>query len=46
MLEAFVKVAEHGSVSRAAFDLGNPKSVVSKRVAQLEQAVRSTLFSR
>jgi len=46
MLEAFVKVAEHGSVSRAALDLGSPKSVVSKRVAQLEQAVRATLFSR
>ena len=46
MLEAFVKVAEHASVSRAAVALGCPKSVVSKRVAQLEQALRATLFAR
>jgi len=46
MLGAFVKVAEHLSVSRAADDLGVGKSVVSKRVAQLEAAVRATLFSR
>ncbi len=46
MLEAFVKVAEHASVSQAAAELGTAKSVVSKRVAQLEQAVRATLFSR
>ena len=46
MLQAFVKVAEHASVSRAALDLGAPKSVISKRVAQLEQALRATLFAR
>ena len=46
MLAAFVKVAEHSSVSQAAAELGVAKSVVSKRVAQLEQAVRATLFSR
>ena len=46
MLDAFVKVAEHLSVSGAAQDLGISKSVASKRVAQLEQAVRATLFSR
>ncbi len=46
MLAAFVRVAEHLSVSRAAADLGASKSVVSKRVAQLESAVRATLFSR
>ena len=46
MLDAFVKVAAHLSVSAAARELGISKSVVSKRVAQLEQAVRATLFSR
>ena len=46
LLEAFVKVAEHASVSHAATELGCPKSVVSRRVAQLEQALRATLFAR
>ena len=46
MLEAFVKVADHLSVSAAAADLGIGKSLVSKRVAQLETLVRATLFSR
>ena len=46
MLAAFVQVAEHLSVSAAAHALGVSKSVVSKRVAQLEQAVRATLFAR
>jgi len=46
MLAAFVKVAERSSVSAAALDLGVGKSVVSKRVAQLEAAVKATLFSR
>ena len=46
MLEAFVKVADHLSVSAAAADLGMSKGGVSKRIAQLEQAVRATLFSR
>ena len=46
MLAAFVQVAEHLSVSAAAARLGAGKSVVSKRVAQLEAAVKATLFSR
>jgi len=46
MLSAFVKVADHASVSRAALELGVDKSVVSKRVAQLEQSVGATLFAR
>jgi DNA-binding transcriptional LysR family regulator len=46
MLAAFVKVAETLSVSAAAVELGVGKSAVSKRVAQLETAVRATLFSR
>ena len=46
MLAAFVKVAEHLSVSAAAAELDVGKSVVSKRIAQLESAVKATLFSR
>jgi DNA-binding transcriptional LysR family regulator len=46
MLAAFVKVSELASVSAAAVELGVGKSVVSKRVAQLEAAVKATLFSR
>ena len=46
MLAAFAQVAEHLSVSAAAVDLGVGKSVVSKRIAQLEAAVKATLFSR
>ena len=46
MLAAFVKVADSSSVSRAALELGVGKSVVSKRVAQLEQLVGATLFAR
>lgn len=46
MLAAFVKVAETSSVSRSAQGLGVGKSVVSKRVAQLEEVVGTTLFSR
>jgi len=46
MLVAFVKVAERASVSAAAADIGVCKSVVSKRIAQLEEAVTATLFSR
>lgn len=46
MLAAFLKVAEHSSVSAAAAELDIGKSVVSKRVAQLEAAVKATLFSR
>ena len=39
MLTVFVRVAEHRSVSAAGADLGVGKSVVSKRIAQLEAAV-------
>ena len=46
MLAAFVQVADHRSVSDAAARLGVGKSVVSKRIAQLEEAVKATLFSR
>ena len=46
MLAAFVKVVDCASVSRAALEIGVGKSVVSKRVAQLEQVVGATLFAR
>jgi DNA-binding transcriptional LysR family regulator len=46
MLGAFIKVADSASVSRAAAELGVGKSVVSKRVAQLEALVGTTLFAR
>jgi DNA-binding transcriptional LysR family regulator len=46
MLAAFAKVAQTHSVSLAAHELGVGKSVVSKRVAQLEAALKATLFSR
>ena len=46
ILSAFVKVAKHASVSAAAAELGVGKSLVSKRIAQLEEALGATLFSR
>jgi DNA-binding transcriptional LysR family regulator len=46
MLSTFVKVAETLNVTRSAQALGVGKSVVSKRVAQLEEHVGATLFSR
>ena len=46
MLQVFLKVAERLSVSAAADDLGVSKSQVSKRVAQLEEQLGATLFSR
>lgn len=46
MLAAFVRVAEHLSISAAARELGVAKSVVSKRLVQLEAAVGATLLTR
>lgn len=46
LLAAFVGVAETLNVSRSAEALGVGKSVVSKRVAALESALGTTLFSR
>ncbi len=46
MLTAFVQVAELGSVSAAAAELGIGKSLASKRIAQLEAVLKATLFSR
>lgn len=46
MLVAFVKVTENLSVSKTASTLNVGKSVVSKRIAQLEAQLGATLFSR
>ena len=46
LLTTFVKVADHLGVSAAAASLDISKSVVSKRIAQLEMAVQATLFAR
>jgi len=46
MLSAFLKVAQTSSVSQAAVELDVSKSLVSKRIAQLEERLGATLFSR
>lgn len=46
MLAAFLKVAECRSVSQAAVSLDVAKSLISKRIAQLEERLETTLFSR
>ncbi|VAW70775.1 Transcriptional regulator, LysR family [hydrothermal vent metagenome] len=45
-LNAFVMVAKHGSFSRAAKTLYLSQSAVSKRIATLEQSLKTTLFDR
>jgi DNA-binding transcriptional LysR family regulator len=46
MLAAFLKVAECRSVSQAADSLDVAKGLISKRIAQLEERLETTLFSR
>ena len=46
MLAAFLMVAECRSVSQAAVSLDVAKSLISKRIAQLEERLETTLFSR
>lgn len=43
---AFVEVATHGSFSRAARELGVPKSSVSRRIQKLEQTLSTQLVQR
>lgn len=43
---AFVQVATHGSFSRAARELGVPKSSISRRIQKLEQALSTQLLQR
>lgn len=43
---AFLRVAETGSITRAAERLGVTKSVVSRRVARLESSLGTRLFAR
>ncbi len=45
-LNAFVMVAKHGSFSKAATTLFLSQSAVSKRIAVLEQNVKTPLFDR
>ena len=46
MLLAFVSVAQTLSVGKSAIELNVVKSVISKRIAQLERHLGVTLFSR
>lgn len=45
-LMVFVKVAEHGSLSAAGRALGLPKATVSRRLADLEAALGTSLLRR
>ncbi len=45
-MQAFVTVADTGSMSEAARQLGAAKSMVSQRMAQLEKRLGSTLLER
>ncbi len=45
-LRIFVRVAELGSFTRAAEQLGMPKARASLRVRALEEELESTLFQR
>ena len=45
-LRTFVAVADAGSLTSAARELGIAASVVTKRIDQLESRVRARLFTR
>ncbi len=45
-IQAFVAVAEAGGLTTAAGRLGVSKSIVSRRIARLEKALRRQLFTR
>ena len=45
-IQAFVAVADSGGLTAAARRLGVAKSIVSRRIARLEKALRATLLTR
>src|SRR5690349_10313297 len=45
-LQVFVRVAELGSISKAAFSLGTSQPTVSRIVSELEQELGGDLFYR
>jgi DNA-binding transcriptional LysR family regulator len=45
-LEAFARVAERGSFTKAAKAMGMPKSTLSRRIQRLEEALGLTLIQR
>ncbi|MGB1238992.1 MAG: LysR family transcriptional regulator [Pseudomonadales bacterium] len=45
-MQVFVRIVESGSISRAAQQLNVAKSVVSRRLAELEQSLGTTLLNR
>lgn len=45
-LVALVAVADHGTISRAAAQLGYTQSAVSQQIAALERAIGATVFDR
>ena len=46
LLRAFLEVAEHGSLSRAAAALGSSQPTLSRQIAQLEAQLGHALFER
>ncbi|MEZ5649857.1 MAG: LysR family transcriptional regulator [Burkholderiaceae bacterium] len=46
LLEYFLRVAEFGSINRAASDLGLSQPALSRHIAALEHEMRASLFTR